>query len=197
MTAPALIHQKYTLEEYLHQEEKAAAKHFFENGKIIPMPGGTAKHNEISANAITALAIAVRTLQNKFRVYSSDMKIWIPKRNAVLYPDALVIAQSPVFYGSRKDIIINPLLIVEVLSPGTEDYDRGSKFIDYCTIPTFQEYLLLRQDEALAHLATRQSEDTWRMSDYTGLEASIRLESIACSIQMADLYYNIDFAEAE
>ncbi len=163
------------------------------------MPGGTANHNLIATNTTTAFNIAVRQKREKFLVFNSDMKIWIPQRSTALYPNALVIAQAPMFYSNRKDIITNPLLIVEVLSPATEDeeYARGSKFIDYRTIPSFQEYLLLRQDQALAHLATRQGEDTWRMRDYTGLEASIPLESIGCSIQMADLYYNIDFAAAE
>ena len=111
----------------------------------------------------------------------------------MFYPDSLVIAQKPEFYEDRKDIITNPLLIVEVISPSPEANDRGSKFHDYRTIPTFREYLLLRQDEALATLATRQSDDLWRMTDIHGLDQSIQLESIGCSITMADLYFNIEF----
>lgn len=193
MTATLETRQNFTLEEYLRMEEHAKEKHVFENGKIIPMSGGTANHNEISANAIAALAHAVRQLAEKFRVYTSDMKIWIPDSNRVVYPDALVIAEKPVFYEDRKDIITNPLLIVEVLSPSSEAGDRGSKFHDYRTISTFREYLLLRQDEAFATLATRQSEDLWRMTDIHGINERIQLESIASTITMADLYYNIDF----
>lgn len=193
MTAILETTQLFTLEEYLRMEEHATEKHTFENGKIKIMPGGTANHNEISANAITALSNAVRQLALKFRVFSSDMKIWIPYNNKILYPDALVIAEKPEFYEARKDIITNPLLIVEVISPSSEAGDRGSKFHDYRTITTFKEYLLLWQDEAFATLATRQSNDLWRMTDIQGLDQHIQLESIGCTINMADLYFNIEF----
>jgi|APTNR8051073442_1049403.scaffolds.fasta_scaffold00408_4 Uma2 family endonuclease len=193
MTAILETKQLFTLEEYLRMEEHATEKHTFENGKIKIMPGGTANHNEISANAITALSNAVRQLALKFRVFSSDMKIRIPYNNKVLYPDALVIAENPEFYEARKDIITNPLLIVEVISPSSEAGDRGSKFHDYRTITTFKEYLLLWQDEAFATLATRQSNDLWRMTDIQGLDQHIQLESIGCTINMADLYFNIEF----
>jgi len=125
--------------------------------------------------------------------FNSDMKIWIPNNRKVLCPDALVIAEKPKFYEARKDIITNPLLIVEVISPSSEAGDRGSKFHDYRTIPTFREYLLLRQDEALATLATCQRDDLWRMTDIQSLDQSIQLASIGCSIAMADLYLNIEF----
>lgn len=193
MTAILETKQLFTLEEYLRMEEHATEKHTFENGKIKIMPGGTANHNEISANAITALSNAVRQLALKFRVFSSDMKIRIPYNNKILYPDALVIAEKPEFYEARKDIITNPLLIVEVISPSSEAGDRGSKFHDYRTITTFKEYLLLWQDEAFATLATRQSNDLWRMTDIQGLDQHIQLESIGCTINMADLYFNIEF----
>lgn len=193
MTAILETTQLFTLEEYLRMEEHATEKHTFENGKIKIMPGRTANHNEISANAITALSNAVRQLALKFRVFSSDMKIRIPYNNKILYPDTLVIAEKPEFYEARKDIITNPLLIVEVISPSSEAGDRGSKFHDYRTITTFKEYLLLRQDEAFATLATRQSNDLWRMTDIQGLDQRIQLESIGCTINMADLYFNIEF----
>ncbi len=185
--------QIFTLEEYLRMEEHAAEKHTFENGKIFPMPGGTANHNEISANAIVALAHAVRQLSMKFRVYSSDMKIWIPRSGKVVYPDALVISDAPAFYENRKDIITNPLLIVEVLSPSSEVGDRGNKFIDYRTIPSFQEYLLVQQDTPMVTLASRQNDDLWRMTDISGLDQEIHFECLGCAIKMADLYFNIEF----
>ncbi len=193
MTATIETKQLFTLEEYLRMEEHATEKHTFENGKIKIMPGGTANHNLIATNTTTAFNIAVRQLKEKLLVFNSDMKIWIPYNNKVLYPDALVIAEKPEFYEARKDIITNPLLIVEVISPSSEAGDRGSKFHDYRTISTFREYLLLRQDEAFATLATRQSDDLWRMTDIHGLDQRIQLESIGCSITMADLYFNIEF----
>jgi Uma2 family endonuclease len=193
----AILEQKtYTLLEYLNSESRASEKHIFIKGKIIPKAGGTARHNEISANVIAALNIAIRSVvDQKYRLYTSDMKIWMPARERSYYPDALVIAERPNFYEGRKDIITNPLLIVEVMSPSSEDSDRGAKFYDYRTISTFQEYLLLHQEQPQATRCVRQGDDLWRLTDFEGMDAVIELASIGQSVRLADLYHNIDFEE--
>lgn len=194
MVATAEKTRLYTHEEYLKMEERASEKHQFFNGKIIPMAGGTVNHNEISANTITALTNIARAIRNpKFRVYTSDMKIRIPRRNTVVYPDALVIAEKPEFFEDRRDIITNPLLIVEVVSPSSEVVDRGAKFYDYRTLPSFREYLLVYQDEPLVAHAVRQGDDLWKMTDVRGLEAVLELATLGCSLRLSDIYYDIEF----
>ena len=126
-------HRNMTIEEYLQMEERSGMKHSYIKGQIIPMPGGTLKHNRISHNIAVAIEIAIRQQTLPFIVSNSDTKIWIPTIEAFYYPDAVVICEVPEFYKSRKDVIINPLLIVEVASPSTETYDRGGKFFDYAT----------------------------------------------------------------
>lgn len=159
------------------------------------MAGGTANHNLISTNTTTALNIIIRARAQKanFLVYNSDMKIWIPRRGSSLYPDALVIAEKPEFYENRRDIITNPLLIVEVVSPGSESNDRGGKFYDYRTVPSFREYLLVYQDEPFVVHALRQGHDLWRMTDVRGIDQTLNLESIGCPLNLADIYFGIEF----
>jgi Uma2 family endonuclease len=182
---------RLTFDAFLLLEEVSKEKHHFLNGNIIPMAGGTAKHNEICANIITALSLGVRTAAQRYRVYTSDMKIWIPKRNQGVYPDAVVVAVEPIFYKDRRDVITNPRLIVEVLSPGSEVYDRGAKFLDYQTLPDFQEYLLVSQEEpALTH-AVRRGDDLWQMSDIQGIEQGVFLSSINLNLPLEDIYFNI------
>lgn len=194
MVAIAEKTRLYTHEEYLKMEEHASEKHQFFNGKIIPMAGGTVNHNEISANTITALTNIARAIRNpKFRVYTSDMKIRIPRRNTVVYPDALVIAEKPEFFEDRRDIITNPLLIVEVVSPSSEVVDRGAKFYDYRTLPSFREYLLVYQDEPLVAHAVRQGDDLWKMTDVRGLDAVLELATLGCPLRLSDIYYDIEF----
>jgi Uma2 family endonuclease len=107
----------YNFEEYLRREEKAVEKHEFYTGKIIKRAGGTHNHSEISANTVSALKVVVRPLPKKFSVHTSDLKIYIEPSDIGVYPDALVICEQPEFWNNRLDVIVNPLLIVEVLSP--------------------------------------------------------------------------------
>jgi Uma2 family endonuclease len=182
----------YTIDEYLEMEEQGFAKHDYYNGKIIEMAGGTATHNQISGKIITQLNNVIDASEKPYLVYSSDMKIRIEKNNAFVYPDAVTVALKPEFYNNRRDIITNPLLIVEVTSYSTRAYDQQFKFDHYRTLPSFQEYLLIRQEK---HQVTRffQSEpEVWRITDYTELSAIIPLESMGLSISMEGIYRGVE-----
>ncbi len=185
----------YTFEEYLRREEKAAEKHEFYNGKIIKMAGGTHNHGEISANAISALKVVVRPLPKKFRVYSSDLKIYIEPSDIGVYPDALVICQEPVFWKNRLDVIVNPLLIVEVLSPSTQSYDRLGKFELYKMLPSFQEYVLINAEKHSVETRFREEPDLWRIKFEDNVNNNVVLRSLGASISMADIYEDIIFPE--
>ncbi len=181
--------QRMSIQEFLEMEENAQTKHHYVNGQIIPMPGGTFKHNAICSNIITALNIAIRKQSLPLLVSTSDTKIWIPKLKSFYYPDAVVVFEEPEYYEGRKDVLLNPLLIVEVASPSTMENDRGFKFFDYATLPSFKEYLILSQDTEIAHLSTRIGADDWHLSRVEGIEGQIELKSIGCAISMEDVYY--------
>ena len=180
--------ERMTIEEYLELEERSQTKHEYVKGQITPMPGGTLKHNIIASNIVTALNIAIRQLSKSFIVSNSDTKIWIPVIETFYYPDAVVICEVPAFYKGRKDVVLNPLLIVAVSSSSTEAHDRGTKVFDYAALPSLQEYLIIRHDYPMAHLSNRTETDDWRLRSVEHLDQSIELLSIGCSISMHDVY---------
>jgi Uma2 family endonuclease len=183
----------YTFEEYLYREEKSVEKHEFYNGKIIKMAGGIDIHSEISANIVTAIKIEVRQLPIKYRVYNSDLKIRIESLNTGIYPDALVICKEPEFWNDRRDVIVNPLLIVEVLSPSTQVYDRLGKFELYKQLPSFQEYVLVNADKHSVETRFQEETDLWRIKTETNIDSFVKLRSLGVSISLADIYENIVF----
>ncbi len=187
-TSPSFL----SIEKYLDKEAKSAEKHEFYNGKIRKMPGSSYNHNKIGANIIIALGQIIENKQLPFEVISSDQKVYIPKLNQVLYPDALVVYQKPEFWNERRDVLLNPILIVEVLSPSSENYDRRDKFMSYKNIPSFREYVIVSQDKMEVETWYREEPFLWRETNHTD-GGSIKLSSIGISIPMDKIYRNIEF----
>lgn len=133
----------YTIEECLTLEEKAEDKSEYYRGEIFAMTGATMNHNQIAGNLYTVLNQAYP--DKECRVFISDMRLWVKEKELFTYPDLLVICDKPVFYQNRRDTIANPLIIVEVLSESTKNYDRGGKFEFYRTLSTLKEYILIDQ----------------------------------------------------
>jgi Uma2 family endonuclease len=181
-----------SIEKYLDKEAMSPEKHEYYNGKIRKMPGSSYNHNKIGANIIIALGQIFETNHLSFEVISSDQKVFIPKLNQVLYPDALVVYQKPEFWNGRKDVLLNPILIVEVLSPATEKYDRQDKFMSYKNIPTFMEYVMVRQDTKEVETWYREETHLWRETTYND-HGEVKLTSIGISISMDKIYRNIEF----
>jgi Uma2 family endonuclease len=193
MVAIAQKEKLYTIEEYFDMEERSEVKHEFHDGKIIPMAGGTHLHNEIAVNVAAALLQLVKSLSKKYKLYNSDMKIQIPEFHSFVYPDAVVICEKPEFWEGRRDVIVNPLLVVEVASTSTEEYDRNLKFHKYRTLPSFKEYVLVSQDSHYITAMFREEEDLWRTSDARGIEKSIQLHAIGCKLDLATVYEDVEF----
>lgn len=183
----------YTLHEYLEREETSVNKHEFHNGKIITMAGGKFKHNAIASNMLAALKYIVKPLPQKFWVINSDQKIYIESASKSVYPDTLVVCQEPEYWQGREDLIVNPLLIVEVLSKSTRTYDKGAKFLLYETLPSFTEYVLIEQKKPYVEAWFKQSPDNWHKIKETELDKSILLRSLGVSVPLADIYDNISF----
>ncbi len=153
--------KKYTLDEYLTREARSLQKHEFYNGKIVRMAGAKARHNQIAANLTGALKYALRPLPRKFIVYNSDQKVYIESENVGVYPDALVVCEEPQFWRGREDLIVNPLLVIEVLSRSTASFDKSGKFLLYEQLPSFQEYVLVEQNYPRVESWFRTTEHSW------------------------------------
>ena len=183
----------YTLREYLDREERSFHKHEFHNGQIIRMPGAKLRHNLIAQNCATAIKIALKPIRDKFLVINSDQKIYIEEIDRALYPDALVICSVPEFWRDREDLIVNPLVIVEVASSSTRNFDRNDKFFMYELLPSFKEYVLIEQNKTEVETWFRLDQDTWNKRKVTNINESIELRSLGISIDLVDIYENIVF----
>lgn len=193
LTAPEQT-RTFTLEAYLAREERAVQKHLFMDGIVLPVPGKTYHAVLVASNVAAALSMVAKSLAGDFPVLGSRMKIMIEKYRQVVYPDALVISGKPAFYQGRKDVILNPLVIVEVLSRSTEAYDFGDKFVRYASIPGFREYILLAQDEPEATCFFQEEPGLWRQRTVSGADALLEFRALNTSIRLSEVYDGVDLA---
>lgn len=173
-------------EEYLAIERKAEYKSEYVDGVMYAMAGGSERHNLITANIIIALGVQLRN--RPCRVYPSDLKVRVPNSKRFFYPAVSVVCGETRFADDERDVVLNPMLVVEVLSESTAAYDRGKKFLAYQQIDSLQEYLLIWQEEEMVEHYVRQSNDTWLYTKAVGLAATIILPSIACEVTLRDIY---------
>lgn len=192
MTATASETKRYTLAEYLQTEARAGERYEFYNGEIRPMPGGTISHNRITRNVLSELDQIFKH-KTGFEIFGSDQKVYLPHYNFYLYPDAVVVAEKPVSAEQHAHAIINPLLIIEVLSASTEAYDRQQKFLEFRSLPSFREYVLIRQDAPEILSFFREAPDLWRESSVVDLENSVYFRSVDVELALAALYRNVEF----
>jgi len=189
----ALPKQVWTEAEYLAFERTSDTRHEYHQGEIFEMVGASLNHNRIVMN--TAGSLFAQLLQRPCEIFSNDMRLKIPTTRLYTYPDIVAVCGEPQLADDEMDILLNPVLIIEVLSPSTETYDRGKKFQDYRTISTLQEYLLIAQDAHRVERFLRQSNGEWLLTDAIGLDATLDLPSIGCSLALADIYQKIVFEE--
>ncbi|MEH1831375.1 MAG: Uma2 family endonuclease [Nostoc sp.] len=185
----------YTPEEYLELEEVADYKSEYIDGQIIPMAGGTANHNRISLNLSAALNFVFR--QQDYEVFMGDVRLWISQKRTYTYPDVMILAGEPEFFNNRKDIILNPQIIVEVLSKSTKGYDREDKFQAYRTISTFQEYLLIDQTRIHVDQFSKTGKKQWTLREYDEEDEAIALVTVPFEISLQDLYNKVKFEPVE
>jgi Uma2 family endonuclease len=184
--------QTLTIEEYLAMEERATEKHEYIKGQLLPMPGGTFKHNLISTNIRTTLNMTVRQHDLPLLVNNSDTRILIPHLETFYYPDAVVIMGAPAYYAGRKDVVTNPLVIIEASSPSTVEIDRARKFMDHTALPSLKAYLLVHQDRPAAHLYSRLDAGRWELLSVEGLDSEVFFNSLGFSLKMRDIYYKTE-----
>ncbi|MEH2070950.1 MAG: Uma2 family endonuclease [Nostoc sp.] len=185
----------YTPEEYLELEEAADYKSEYIDGQIIPMAGGTINHNRISLNLSAALNFAFR--QQDYEVFMGDIRLWIHQKRTYTYPDVMILAGEPEYFNNRSDIIVNPQIIVEVLSKSTKGYDREDKFEAYRTISTFQEYLLIDQTRIHVNQFSKTGKKQWTLREYDEEDEAIVLVTVPFEIYLQDLYNKVKFEPVE
>lgn len=195
MTAAPKI--RLTPEEYLELERNAEFKSEYYDGRIFAMSGASLHHN-ILVGQLIAMLVQHLAGKKKCLVLPSDMRLYVPiRKHFYTYPDVMIVCGKPELDNERKDILKNPLLIAEVLSPSTAEYDRGKKFELYRMLPDLKEYVLIEQERASVEVFTRSEGDEWRFRAASGLSGTIHLDSVEYTLPLAELYSQIEFPPEE
>lgn len=176
-------------QEYLAFERAADEKHEYAAGEIFAMSGGTLEHNAIAANILGELGNGLAG-KGGCRVLTSDMRVHIPANRRYVYPDGSIVCGRAELMDDARDTLLNPRVVIEVLSDSTEAYDRGDKFAAYQSIPSLQEYVLLSQKRPRIEVLTRQSDASWTLRIYgPGERAALR--SVACAVEVDKVYADV------
>jgi Uma2 family endonuclease len=183
-----------TPEEYLAFERQAEYKNEYIDGEIFAMTGASRGHNLITVNLAATLNQQLR--ERPCEVYVSEMRVRIPKRGYV-YPDAVVVCGEPQFEDGHLDTLLNPTVLIEVLSDSTERYDRGKKFSFYQTIKSLAEYVLIAQDEYKIEQFVRQPDGRWLLSYYRSPEDVVELTSIQCTLALREVYDKVNLPPSD
>ena len=186
---------RLTAAQYLEKERAAQFRSEFFSGEVFAMVGASRKHNLIAVNIS-------RRLNEQFdgrkcEVYQSDMRVKVNATGLYTYPDVVVTCDEPRFEDDQVDTFLNPKVIVEVLSPSTELWDRGKKFKHYRNIPSLREYVLISQDHVLIERFAINVDGEWALRDYRTHEDILVLDSISCELRLSDVYARIDFSESD
>lgn len=178
-----------TPEEYLASERQSETKHEYFNGEVFAMVGASRKHNLIAGNIFGELR---QQLKGKpCETYTNDMRVRIPATGLYTYPDVIVVCGAPKFEDEYIDTLLNPTLIVEVLSESTESYDRGKKAGFYRSVESVAAYLLVSQDEYRVEQYGKQADDRWLLTDIRSLESTVELTSVQCVLPMKEIYASL------
>lgn len=195
MTAdPQTLPSLMTAEEYFRFEAAADERHEYRDGVVVAIAGGTYNHSLILMNV--GAALHSRLKGGPCRVLESNLRLRIPRKAKYYYGDVPVVCGDPQFdpAAPRSTTVLNPRLIVEVLSDSTEGFDRGEKFADYRDIESFREYALVSQHTPRAEVYLRQEDGSWRFQPSAGLDAVVRLESIGVELPLAEVYASVQWA---
>lgn len=181
-----------SIKEYLAHEADTSTKHEFERGEILAMTGGSINHGILCGNAYNEIRKHIEQSGKECSTFGSEIRIHIDAMDSIVYPDAMVICEEMATSDKDPDAVINPILVVEVLSKSTESYDRGDKFYKYRQLPSIQEYVLISQDKPVVETFFRKETHIWEIARFVGLEKMIYLKSLAIHFPMANLYHSVN-----
>lgn len=178
--------------QYLEAERLAKSKSEYLAGQVFAMAGASRAHNTITLNIAGELRRTLR--QQGCSVFAIDMRVKIPAASAYFYPDVVIVCGQPRFEDEHEDNLLNPVAVIEVLSPSTEDFDRTQKFFAYQKLDTLREYLLVSQDRVHIEQFTRQQDGQWWKREYTRLEEVVYLQSVDIYVPLQTVYEGITFS---
>ncbi len=185
---------RYTPEQYLALERKSPIKHEYYDGEMFAMAGASREHNLIAGNLYREISLQLR--DRPCEAYISDLRVLVRPTGLYAYPDVVAVCGEPQFQDREVDTLLNPTLIIEVLSPSTEAYDRGSKFAQYRRLESLREYVLVAQDRVCVERYTRQGQE-WVLTELNRLEDSLVLASIDCQVALSEIYAKVQFPAGE
>lgn len=180
-----------TPEEYMEFERRSEYRNEYLDGEIVAMTGASRKHNLIAMNILGSLWQQLR--EKDCEVYPSEMRVKIPSANVYTYPDVVVVCGEPKLEDEHLDTLLNPTLLMEVLSKSTAAYDRKLKFDYYRTLESLAEYLLVSQDACKVEHYTRQPDGKWLLTDISSPESVVELASVGCGLRLKDIYERVEF----
>ena len=187
--------ERFTLSEYIEFDKTSEERWEYFDGIVVSMSGGSLTHNRIARNLTTSLTNKLEG--HGCEVLATDMRIKVPKAPPYRYADVMVVSEEPVIESIQGlDVLVNPRLIVEILSESTEAYDRGKKFLSYQSIDSFEEYLQVAQDKPYVTHYVRQADGSWLRTDIEGIDSEIDLVTIPCRIILSEIYAFLQFSVA-
>jgi Uma2 family endonuclease len=181
--------------EYVAMERGSQQKHEYLCGQVLAMAGATPKHNLVCGNLIGALRDRLRS--RRCAVMPSDQHVYVATTELGTYPDVTVVCDRAKYHPDFPQSVVNPSVLVEVLSPSTEAYDRGAKFDHYAHLASLREYVLVATDRFAVDHFLREADGTWRLTTVRGLEGVVRLPSLDVSVTLAEIYENLDVVAPE
>ena len=184
-----------SIDDYLAFERTAENRHEYIDGEIYLMAGASREHNLMVANLLRILGNGL--FDKPCHLYPSDMKVYIESVQKFTYPDVIITCAQEDFFDHKKDVLLNPLCIIEVLSSSTEAYDRGKKFFYYQQLVSFREYLLVAQDSYHIEHFCRQTDGSWHYRSYYHFDDVIELDNIGCKLTVEDIYHKLSFESTD
>jgi Uma2 family endonuclease len=190
MTMRSQVLAKGTPYEYLVFERTSIERHEFFDGEIFAMGGASERHNLIVTNVVRELGQALKN--RPCRVYANDMRVKVATSGLYTYPDVVVACGQPRFDDEQRDTLLDPTLLIEVLSPSTEAYDRGETFEHYRKLESLREYVLIAQERLHLEQFVRQSDGHWLLSEWSGSDATVSLGSVGATLVLAEVYDKVE-----
>lgn len=187
---PALKYNFLSPEAYLAAERKAVEKSELHEGLLIKMTGASVKHNQVVRNLIVTIGSYLKGKSSE--VFPGNLRVHIPKNNSFTYPDLTIVCGQHELLDNQFDNLLNPSVIIEVLGPSTEHYDRGSKFFIYQQIPSLKEYILVNSSLSMVQVISKKEDGLWKFDTITDPASSFFIQTISLEITLADVYDKVD-----
>lgn len=178
--------------EFINWERKSEVKHEYADGRIIAMAGASVAHNHIVSNIIGHIYPALSG--KSCNIYPNDLRVYVKSRESYFYPDATIICGDIEYSDEEKDTVINPVVIFEILSPSTEEYDTGKKLFFYMQIESLQQYITINSTSLFVRSGKRQPDGAWRFQELEQVDGKLLIEAVNFNLNLKDIYEGISFS---